>query len=99
MGSIKEFVRHMFSGLRLFNLSAPTVIEVLPSPQQGSTPVIIFGDSGTDGSWGMVQAGDNLNLVRRESGSWVTKGHIHAVRRFVYIVMSHCEAKVGFAIT
>lgn len=40
----------------------------------GSTSVVYFGDSATDGTWKIVRDGNNLSFQRRESGAYVEKG-------------------------
>jgi len=40
-----------------------------------SAEAFYFGSPTVDGSWRIVRNGNNLNLERRESGSWVNKGN------------------------
>jgi hypothetical protein len=41
----------------------------------GSDPLspVYLGDPNTDGSWRIIQSGNNLAFERRESGVWVEK--------------------------
>jgi hypothetical protein len=39
----------------------------------GTATAVYFGSPTTNGSYRIVRDGDNLNIERRESGSWVAK--------------------------
>lgn len=42
------------------------------------TSVVYLGRPDVDGSWRLVRSGTDLNIERRESGSWVSKSVIPA---------------------
>ena len=54
------------------------ILEVKGDLQVGDADAFYFGPAGTDGSWRIVRSGNDLQIERRESGSWVSKSTIAA---------------------
>ncbi|MFC1546681.1 hypothetical protein ACFL4O_03070, partial [bacterium] len=59
-------------GIGIINPSSQ--LEVNGDVEIGSSNAIYLGDPGTDGSWRIYISGNNLELEKRESSSWVSKG-------------------------
>jgi hypothetical protein len=53
-----------------------STLDVAGDIETESGNALYFGDPSTNGSWRIMRGGNNLNIQRREAGSWVTKGTI-----------------------
>lgn len=67
-GGAKSVLDQLF---RLFKQTSINIYDDLIATQRDH--VLYFGDEATEGTWRIIQSGNNLSFQRLEAGVWVQK--------------------------
>ncbi len=58
-------------------VDTPTVnVNLLTLSSSPTLTAVIFGDGITNGSWRIIESGNNLSIQRLEGGNWIEKSAV-----------------------